>query len=401
MDEMKILVLSPFLCGPQSGNGGGVLTYRQIAALAETNEVSFISFSGVLPTSVEDQCSEALKAVCSSVHTTPIQISRWQVGKAVLRSLTLKHPHLASICWLPSMRTMLEHQIQEFKPDVVWIQFPQMAQYVAVCGSVPCVMDVQDAYTLSGFRQAERIKGLGQLRSCLDWVCWTRYEAALYPTFAAVLTLSEQDANVLHAMSPLAKPVSIGLPLADSTANVHAPIPMRVGFAGAFGHRPNVEALEWFLSQVWPKVREQAPQATFVVAGRNAPESLLSLGDPSVGVAGFVPDIAEFYASNAVTVAPMVSGGGVKIKSVEAMLAGTALVSTSIGLEGIDAQDGQDAMVANTPKEFANAIVNLLKNSAMRERVAASARARATAQFSATAWSTRVNNILTHVVPTS
>lgn len=396
---MKILVLSPFLCGPQSGNGGGVLTYRQIAVLAKTNEISFLSFSGVQPSEVEMQCTESLGAVCSSVHTTPLQITRWQVAKAALQSLLLMHPHLASICWLPGMRAKLQQHIQEFKPDAVWIQFPQMAQYIAVCGSVPCIMDVQDAYTLSGFRQAQRIKGIGQLRSFLDWVCWTRYEAALYPKFSAVLTLSEQDANVLHAMNPLVKPISIGLPLADAQEHLHAPVPMRVGFAGAFGHRPNVEALEWFLALVWPKVREQVPDAAFVVAGRNAPDSLLTLNDSSVSVAGFVPDIGEFYASNTVTVAPMVSGGGVKIKSVEAMLAGTALVSTSMGLEGISAQDGQDALIADTPAEFASAIVSLLTHLALRERIAASAKARATEQFSTAAWTTRIAAVLAKAVP--
>jgi hypothetical protein len=71
---MRILILSPFLCGPQSGNGGGVLTYRQIAALAKANEVSFLSFSGVLSTDVEEQCTQSLKEVCSSVHTTPIHL---------------------------------------------------------------------------------------------------------------------------------------------------------------------------------------------------------------------------------------------------------------------------------------------------------------------------------------
>lgn len=391
---MKILVLSPFLCGPQSGNGGGVLTYRQITALSHTNEVSFVSFSGVLPDDIEAQCTQSLQGVCSNVSTTPIRISRWQVGKAALRSLMLMHPHLASICWLPGMRALLQQRIQEFKPDAVWIQFPQMAQYVVACGSVPCIMDVQDAYTLSGFRQAQRIQGLGQVRSFLDWVCWTRYEAGYYPQFAAVLTLSEQDANVLHAMAPLSKPISMGLPLANTIAPPLTPEPMRVGFAGAFGHRPNMEALQWFLDNVWPQVLQHVPEAMFVVAGRNAPEALLSQAGSTVRQAGFVSDISAFYAANTVTVAPMVSGGGVKIKSVEAMLAGTALVSTTIGLEGISAQDGQDALVADTPQAFADAIVTLLTNPALRESVAASAKARATDQFSTTAWTTRVNGIL-------
>lgn len=395
---MKILVIAPFLSGLDSGNGGGVVTFRQIAALASQHAVSFLSFSGVMAGDIEQKCIHALAQVCNGVETVPLTINRIRVAKAVFGSLTLSEPHLAALCWQSSMQNALREHLARLKPDVVWIQFPQMAQYVALCGDTPCIMDVQDAYTLSGFRQAQRIGGIGGIRAWLDWVCWARYEARHYSRFSAVLTLSEQDANVLRAMNPCSQTMSMGLPLAEGIPPPCAPIAMRVGFAGAFGHRPNQEGLRWFLDQVWPRVLAQLPSATFVVAGRNPPQEFVGRADRGISFAGFVPDIFEFYAANSVTVVPLVSGGGVKIKTVEAMLAGSAVVSTQIGAEGTGVRHGQEVLVEDDPSAFADAVVRILQDASLRKRLADAARSHATSGFSTEAWRARIADIFSRVV---
>lgn len=395
---MKILLISPFLSGLDSGNGGGVLTFRQIELLVKYHDVSFLSFSGVMSNDIEERCSQALSKICTQVKTVPITITRPQIIKAVFRSFLLLNPHLVSLCWLPTMQKTVREQLACFKPDLVWIQFPQMAQYVEICGETPCVMDVQDAYTLSGFRQAQRVHGIGKIRALLDWVCWARYEAKHYPRFAAVLTLSEQDATVLHAMSPGSRTLPIGLPLAEDVPASCEPMPMQVGFAGAFGHRPNIEGLTWFLDDIWPLVRARLPTAHFVVAGRNPPAKLIARADRGVTFAGFVPSIFDFYASNTVTVVPMVSGGGVKIKTVEAMLAGSAVVTTQIGAEGTGTTQGQEVLIEDDATRFADAVVRILLDSSLRENIANAARRHSTESFSSDAWLSRVDSILSKVM---
>ena len=173
---------------------------------------------------------------------------------------------------------------------------------------------------------------------------------------------------------------------------------MRIGFAGAFGHRPNLEGLHWFLDEIWPRIRSRLPAAIFVIAGRNPPPALLARQDEAVAFAGFVPDIFEFYAANTVTVVPLVSGGGVKIKTVEAMLAGSAVVATQIGAEGTGLTAGREALVEDDPTAFADAVVRILLDADLRGRLADAARTHAAKGFSAQAWRTCVDTVFANVV---
>ena len=391
----RVLLLAPFLYGEGSANGGAALCWAQLKELAGVATVAFLGFRGADgadadPREARDLAS--LKTHCAEVNSVPLQIKRSAVLRARLGSFAFGEPELARLCRTPAMEAALRTMLQRFRPDVVWIQFPQMAQYVELCEGIPCVMDVQDAYSLSGFRQAQRSPGP---RNWLNWVAWARYEARHYPRFAAALTLSEQDAQVLHALNPSTRALSMGLPLADDQAlqRPHgAAVAGQVGFAGSFGHQPNLEGMAWFLRDIWPRVRERLPQARFVVAGRNPPAALTAQAGDGSGIefSGFVPDIHAFYASNAVTVVPLVSGGGVKIKTVEAMLAGSAVVSTRIGVEGTGALDGCHAMVADEAQAFADHIVRVLSDDALRARLSEAARQHAGVAFSAASWRERV-----------
>jgi len=394
----RVLLLAPFLYGEQSANGGAALCHAQLKELAGVATLAFLGFRGGETPEREARDLASLQALCAQVESVPLQIRRPDVLRARLGSLAFGAPELARLCRTPAMESALRAMLQRFRPDVVWIQFPQMAQYVELCEGVPCVMDVQDAYTVSGFRQAQRRPGP---RQWLNWVAWARYEARHYPRFATSLTLSEQDAQVLQALNPATRAMSMGLPLAAESVLQRPALaaePGRVGFAGSFGHQPNLEGMGWFLRDIWPRVRERLPQARFVVAGRNPPASLVAAAGAGVEFSGFVPDIHDFYAANSVTVVPLVSGGGVKIKTVEAMLAGSAVVSTRIGVEGTGALDGCHAMVADDAQAFADRIVSVLSDPALRARLAEAARAHAGIAFSAQAWRDRVSASLADVI---
>lgn len=394
----RLLIVSPFLYGEMSDSGGGVICFRQLQLLSQSYELAYIGFSETSKPLIESRYIATLENFCVSVSLVNFKFSFVNVIVARIKSFFLSSPELAVLCNSPQMVSEINNNIDQFKPDLIWIQFPQMAQYVEICGDTPCIMDVQDAYTLSGFRQAQRMRGIGKVRALLDWVCWARYEAKHYPQFSAVLTLSEQDATVLHAMNTGIKSQCIGLPLAKGVTTPREPNPMQVGFAGSFGHRPNIEGLAWFLIDIWPLVLARAPTARFMVAGRHAPTELVNHAYEGVAFAGFVPDIFDFYASNTVTVVPLVSGGGVKIKTVEAMLAGSAIVTTQIGAEGTGATQGQEVLIEDEATAFADAVVRILLDASLRENIANAARRHSTENFSADAWLSRVDSILSKVM---
>lgn len=396
---MKILLISPFLYGSAATHGGAVLSWRQLELLAVDHELAFVGFDGIELAKLEEAFLADLTRVCRSVSTTKLKLNFAKVFRTKLACYLLKRPMIADLMLDSRMTSLINEGIATFKPDIIWVQFPQMAQYVNACGELPVVMDVQDAYTISSFRNYRLAGGFNRFVRFIDWINWTRYEATLYPRFSAVMTLSSQDAVTLSALSPRIRSHCIGLPIANAVTNQkYSAIPNRVGFAGSFGHLPNVEALEFFLSKVWPLIRARHADAKFFIAGKNPPIHLLKYASDAVEFLGFVPDITQFYAENWVTVSPLVSGGGVKIKTAEAMVAGSAIVATHIGAEGTGALHGVNILIADDADEFAKEVVRVLEDSALQKSLAQQAHFHGGEYFSGKSWQYRVNDIIEDAV---
>lgn len=131
---------------------------------------------------------------------------------------------------------------------------------------------------------------------------------------------------------------------------------------GSMDWRPNQEGIKWFLEEVWPLVNKNHPGLRFVLAGKNIPDAFYQNAGPTVSVVGEVPDAAEFMNSNELMVVPLKSGGGMRIKIIEGMAAGKAIVSTSIGAEGISCLHNEHILLADTPEEMAEVILQCFKD---------------------------------------
>ena len=133
--------------------------------------------------------------------------------------------------------------------------------------------------------------------------------------------------------------------------------PPSLAFIGSLDWMPNAEGLAWFLEQVWsPLLAPRFPELTFHIAGRNTPDWLYRLQLPGVQVHGEVPDAAAFINQHSIMVVPLLSGSGMRAKILEGMALGKVVLSTSIGLEGIDARQEQEALVADHPEAFLKAV---------------------------------------------
>lgn len=132
--------------------------------------------------------------------------------------------------------------------------------------------------------------------------------------------------------------------------------PLKLSFIGSLDWAPNIEGLRWFLAEVWPLIHATYPNLEFHIAGRNTPEDLKKTKINKVFIHGEVPDAQEFIAKYSLMLVPLLSGGGMRAKILEGMAMGKVILSTSIGLEGIDVVNGQQAYIANQPEEFRAAI---------------------------------------------
>ena len=143
---------------------------------------------------------------------------------------------------------------------------------------------------------------------------------------------------------------------------------------GSMDWMHNLEGFEWLLREVWPVVHRRLPQVHLYLAGRQMPEELLKADIEGVTVVGEVPDAMEFIGSKQINVVPLLSGSGIRVKIIEAMSAGKAVVTTTIGAEGIDYEDGKHLLIANTPEEFALQIERLVEHRKYCEEVGKNAR---------------------------
>jgi glycosyltransferase involved in cell wall biosynthesis len=144
----------------------------------------------------------------------------------------------------------------------------------------------------------------------------------------------------------------------------------RVVFMGSMDWLPNQEGVRFFVRDVWPRIRSTRPNATFQIVGRNPPPAIVALGTvPGVEVVGGVPDVRPYVSSAAVFVVPLLVGGGTRLKIYEAMAMGRAVVSTTIGAEGLPLTPGRHFLQEDAPEKFAAAVIQLLNNPDLRHEI--------------------------------
>lgn len=378
---MKLLIVSPFVVYPGVPHGGGALCWGQLEGLAGKHEVHFLAF-------VQEGSAELsaalphLKKVCASVTTVHQPLGKLTILRAKIAQLALQ-PVGATICNVAAMHVALQKLKESIRPDAVLVQFPQMAQYSQDAADVPSLMDVQDAYSVSAFRQFKTTRGwLKRAQACLNWLGWLRYEAKWYPRFTAVAAITEQDRLGLEVFSPglgaITSPAAVGVPDVK-----WAPVEgKRIAFIGSFTHLPNVAALRFFVDSVFPLVLQAHPDAVFEVAGKGVPADLQARSGKNLAFAGVVPDAYAFVRSAAVVVVPVQSGGGIKIKTLEAMATGCPIVATSIGAEETGALSGEHLLIADTAGAFAAHINTLLSDPTQSQRLGSNAQALIAQRFS-------------------
>jgi glycosyltransferase involved in cell wall biosynthesis len=153
-------------------------------------------------------------------------------------------------------------------------------------------------------------------------------------------------------------------------------IPDSLVFTGSMDWLPNEDAIFYFVEAIFPLIKQQLPSVSLEVVGRNPSRKLQGLleAEKAVRLTGWVEDIRPFLARGAACIVPLRIGGGTRLKIFEAMAMGKAVISTTVGAEGLPVQDGENILLADTPKHFAESVVSLLRNSDQRRRLGAAAR---------------------------
>lgn len=403
---MKLLLLAPFPYGAQAGHGGATVCHEQLQQWLKLHEVGLLCFRSAAPG--DSAMLAQLAPQLGYLDSVPLRVGRPQVLAAKLGSLLGGPPEHAAYHASPAFSAALHKALAAWQPDLVITQFAQMAQHLQALGGRPSLHDVQDAFSVSWYRRSVTQSGWAGWYARRQWLAWVRYEREHYPKADACWTVSDEDAAGLRVFNPALRVQSLGLPLpqlpaaAAAAAAPLSPMPsgggLSVGFVGAFSHPPNAEALAFLVDELMPAVAEQLPALRWRVAGRGADPAVLRRAGPQLEYLGFVESLDDFYAGCDLVCAPLRSGGGVKVKVVDAMARGCAVLTTPVGAEGIDPGSGdQSCLEVADERELVQRLVVLAGQPERRQALGRRAAQFAAERFGADAWLQRFEHWLSAV----
>ena len=394
---MKILWFSHLVPYPAVGRGVLQRSYHLVRELARTHEVHLLAFAQRkllvdLLGDVDVGLAEArrhLEEYCAKVHflSIPSEARRW--GRAQLAATSLLGAHPYTVRWLRSKdaQAVVKKWCGNVDFDVVHFDTISLAPYRHYCTHSALTLDHHNIESHMMLRRART--ETNPVKRAYFWqegLRLEKYERRVCPEFDLNITCSSLDSDRLRVVAP---GVSIAEVPNGVDTNYFGPEegseqPNSVVFAGAMSRYANAAAMIFFAEKIWPELKRLKSGVTMDVVGGNPPERLRALAaqDKDFRVHGFVPDVRPFIGKAAVYVCPITDGGGTKLKILDALAMGKAVVAHPIACEGINVSPGVDVIFAREGREFAVEIVSLLDNAKLRAQLSRGARSLAESSYS-------------------
>ncbi len=364
---MRILFVAPYV--PSLIR---VRPFQWIKSLTELGHTVTVVALGTDGAERDEEARAALRGICEAVHVVPH--SKRRAALQCAAALPTPTPLWAAYCHSPALARVLRGLLHTQAFDVAHFEHLRAAHFARVLkGRLPLVFDAVDCLT-DLQQQMRRAPGRSLPARLVSWEeeCkLRRYEPRIAALFHSTLITSRHDADALQALaqaarlSPRISVVPNGVDLdyfqfpQDSVRT-----PGSVVFSGKMSYAANHDAALYFARQIWPRVREACPDATLTLAGSGPRADLLALGAaPALGihVTGHVPDLRPFLARASVAVCPLRIGVGIQNKALEAMAMGLPVVATPLAARALPPDaPGRVLRTAQTPPEFAQAVIDLL-----------------------------------------
>jgi glycosyltransferase involved in cell wall biosynthesis len=375
----RILLLLPFTPRLDSRHGGRA-TAQLAGRLADRHDVALIC----LRPAGEGPVDEHLRARCALVEEIPLGDftttwqRRWFRRLRILESLLVGRPMWAADTQSHIFAHRLREVVSSWRPDIVQAELSVIAQYLPALEdhSAPRVLVDHDPGA-GAARELSRVShGIERLLHSVDMVAWRRFTKKTTASVDAVVVFTERDRRQVEARSGGTHVVTIplGMELPDSPLDPLGAPPPSVLFAGGFRHGPNADAGLRLVESIFPRVRSRVSDSVLYLVGADPTRRIRAAAGEGVVVTGAVESVDPYLAFAAVVAAPIRIGGGMRVKVIEALAAGKAIVASRRAVEGLDLTDGEQVLLAESDHEFAQAIIRLLENADLRGAIAGNAR---------------------------
>lgn len=367
---MKILFLSFWFPYPPNF-GYKIRVFNQIKELSKDNEVHLICFSNFEKNNISE-----LKNYCTSIFCfEPTHYNRKM--SHVFLGFFKKDPRYFSTSFTPEAKKVVDEVIVNEDINIILAGGTGVAEYVLDIKDIPKALDLHNVDSALYKTIAQnRPTILKKIRAYLFWLKFLGYERKVCEQFDLCIVVSDKEKEHLLKNVPKAKtmvlPNAIDLKLYNVEKKEE---PNTIIFTGTLTYEANLDAINWFYDSIFPLVKEQKPDVKLIITGDHSKVNVEHLSsDPNVILTGHVKDIYSLIAESAISIAPIRIGGGSRFKILESMALGTPVVSTTIGAEGIAVTDGENILIADDRKEFAQKTVDLLNNYELRSKISKNAR---------------------------
>jgi glycosyltransferase involved in cell wall biosynthesis len=362
---MRVLAISTWFPYPPD-NGSKIRTHYLVRALAEDHEVTLIAFRPSGTPNADPPANVRVVSVADDPFRY-VSLSQW-----------IKYASPIPLAFWPSrsMQRATGEAIRMEKWDVVVAIQTPVAQYAARLNDTPRVIDIDTSFSY----QLHGRRGRGaDLRTWLSWQKTHRYELRMFRRFQAGSVVSSKEFDFVRSMVENAacriEVVPNGVDCQYHSFRQYPACPDTLIYNGALTYSANYDAMRFFLSEVYPLIRQQRPNVSLTITGSTAGVDRSGLRlDESVRFSGYVEDVRSLVGSSAVCVVPIRQGSGTRLKVLEAMALGVPVVSTSKGAEGLAVTSGQHLLLADDPVEFAAQTLVVMQDTALREQLATQAR---------------------------
>ena len=381
-----LLFLAHLLPWPLEG-GGQIKSYHTLRLLSAVFDVTLIAF---IRREEEKDNIEPLRPLCRDIQTVLLPRSKAKNAVAAATALLGNRSFIISRDTVPAMTEAVQKTLATGNFVAIHVDHLQMAPFVPEKTALPVVLDNHNIEHRIPQRIAETPGGSAAMRwyAAREWPRLRDFEIAACRRATRTLTVSGEDRDGLTALAP------------DCAGKIVAvPIGVDTDFFGAAQRRtdsktllsigtmywpPNVDSMLYFCADILPKIKQRVPEVHLNIVGAKPTAAVRALADadPTVTVTGSVPDVRNWAADCGAFIVPLRSGSGMRVKILNAMAMGLPVVSTTVGAEGIDVRDGENIVLADGADAFADAVVRVLADVELAQRVAAGGRRLMEAHYS-------------------
>jgi glycosyltransferase involved in cell wall biosynthesis len=367
-----VLISAPFPPRLDGRHGGSRAIAQFLVRLASRHSVAL----AVLRSSQEAPVDESIRKACdlvAEVEIPPVGRSfRARLANRVrLRSALLRGiPAWASERTAPGFSECLQRLVSDWRPDIVQLEYRIMGQFL------PALRGASTKLVLVEVDPDIAKSASSRLLEPVEKWAWHSFGRSAARQVDALVVLTERDRSRVAELAGSTPVVCIplGYALPERPLDPQGTEPRSVVFVGSFIHPPNIDSAVRLARSIFPSVRKRLPDATLRLVGSHAPDSVLALAGDGVSVHADVPDIRPYLDAGAVVASPIRLGGGMRVKILEAITSGKAVVASPVALEGLPLRDGREVVVAERDGEFVDAIVTLLRDPVRRVALARAAR---------------------------